>query len=297
MDVNFELYKIFYIAARLESFSAAARELFISQSAVSQSIKKLEQLTGSKLFVRGRKSVTLTSIGRMLYNHAEQAYNLLKSAEGKIQEMQQLEMGELSIGVGDTILRYLLLPCLQKFINMYPGIKVRIINRTSPGIIQSIKSSTVDIGIVTLPADDDQISVAELCCVEDVFVASSRFSNLRNIPVTLDLLSQLPLLLLQKQSSTRHNLDLFFASKGISIVPEIELESMDLLVELSKIGLGVAHVLKECAAGPVERNELFILDTVQALPPRKLGIVTLKNVPLSPAAETFAAALRQFHAP
>ncbi len=291
MDINFELYKIFYIVAKSGSFSAAARELFVTQSAVSQSIKSLETQTGSTLFIRGAKNVKLTSIGEILYSHVGQAYTLLKTAEGKMQEMQSLGSGEIRIGVGDTILHHLLIPVLQEFVDKYPNIKIQIINRTSPGIIDSLKAGLVDLGIATLPVTDKNIETPEFREVEDVFVASSRFSHLKDRLVRLDELSSLPLLLLKKESSTRRNLDLLFASKGLNIVPEIELESIELLVELSKIGLGVAHVLKESAAEFVSRGDLFILNLVEPIPVRKLGIAKLRNVPLSPSAEVFATML------
>lgn len=287
MDINFEHYKVFYNVAKLGSFSAAAKELFISQSAVSQSIKTLEEQTGSVLFARGPRSVKLTAVGEMLYSHIEQAYNLIRSAESKIHEMQAFGLGEIKIGVGDTILRFLLIPFLQKFIKKYPKIKLQIINRTSSGIIESLKSGAVDLGIVTLPVEDKDVETLEFRTVEDVFVASGRFAELKNKTISTQELSRLPLLLLQKESLTRRNLDAFFTSKGLNIVPEIELESMELLIELAKIGLGIAYVLKESAAALVSEGELFILKTEDRMPIRKLGLAKLKSVPLSPAADLF----------
>ncbi|HEX2946468.1 MAG TPA: LysR family transcriptional regulator [Clostridia bacterium] len=291
MDINFEHYKVFYNVAKLGSFSAAAKELFISQSAVSQSIKTLEEQTGSVLFARGPRTVKLTAVGEMLFSHVEQAYNLIRAAEGKIREMQSYGLGEIKIGVGDTILRFLLIPFLQKFIIKYPKIKLQIINRTSSGIIESLKSGAVDLGIVTLPVEDKDVETMEFRTVEDVFVASDRFAGLKNKSVTTQELSQLPLLLLQKESLTRRNLDAFFNSKGLTIVPEIELESMELLIELSKIGLGIAYVLRESAVLPVSEGELFILRTKDHMPVRKLGLARLRNVPLSPASELFISEL------
>ena len=287
MDINFEHYKVFYNVAKLGSFSAAAKELFISQSAVSQSIKSLEEQTGSILLVRGPRSVRLTAVGEMLFSHVEQAYNLIRSAEGKIREMQSFGLGEIKIGVGDTVLRFLLIPFLQKFIKKYPKIKIQIINRTSSGILESLKTGTVDLGIVTLPVGDKDVETIDFRTVEDVFVASERFAELKNKCITTQELSQLPLLLLQKESLTRRNLDAFFSSKGFNVMPEIELESMELLIELAKIGLGAAYVLKESAFIPVSEGELFVLHTEDRMPVRKLGIAKLRNVPLSPAANLF----------
>jgi DNA-binding transcriptional LysR family regulator len=294
MDVNFELYKVFHTVAETGSFSAAARELYISQSAVSQAIKNLEERTGSLLFVRGPRRVKLTAVGEMLYSHVDQACNFINTAEAKIREMQSLNLGEVKIGVGDTILRYLLIPFLQKFIRDYPNIKLKIINRTSPGIINSIKTGAVDLGIVTMPIADNDIDVACFCEVEDVFIASSRFDNLKDRPISPKELASYPLLLLQKESSTRKNLDSYFISKGIEIVPEIELESMDLLVELARIGLGIAHVLKESAIQFVAKKKLFILQLQEPSPKRQLGTAALKNVPLSPAAIAFSEKLHEY---
>ncbi|MEN6314251.1 MAG: LysR family transcriptional regulator [Clostridiaceae bacterium] len=291
MDINFELYKVFYTVARTGSFSQAAKGLFISQSAVSQSIRGLEENAGCPLFIRGARNVRLTSAGEMLFSHVEQAYNLLKSAENKLLEMQSLRFGEIKIGVGDTILKYLLTPYLQQFIRDYPKIKIQIINRTSPGIIDSIKRGAVDFGLVTLPVNDRDIETTLFREVEDVFVASQRFNQLSGREVGISELSTVPLLLLQKESATRRNLDEYFTLKGLVITPEIELESMDLLVEYSRIGLGVAHVLKESADALISAGELFALKLAEPIPKRKLGVAKQKNVPLSQAASQFASIL------
>lgn len=292
MDINFELYKVFYTVAKAGNFSIAAKALFISQSAVSQSIKSLEDSIGSQLFIRGSRVVKLTAIGDMLLSHVEQAYNLIKTAENKILAMQTLSLGEMKIGISDTILRYLLTPYLQNFLSDYPEIKIQIINRTSPGIVDSIKNGAVDFGIVTLPVEDKNIETFFFQEVEDVFVASSRFMSLQGRSISIKELSELPLLLLQKDSSTRRNLDKYFLSKGYAIIPEIELESIELLVEFSRIGLGVAHVLRESAESAMASNELFMLRLNEGLPKRKLGIAKLRNVPLSSAASEFASRLR-----
>jgi DNA-binding transcriptional LysR family regulator len=291
MDINFELYKIFYTVARSGSFSAAAKALYISQSAVSQSVKSLEGKTGSILFIRGPKNVKLTDAGEMLFSHVEQAYSLLKAAENKMLEMQSLTLGEIKIGVGDTILRYLLTPFLQQFIKAHQKIKIQVINRTSPGIIDSLRKGIVDFGIVTLPVTEQDIETFKFREVEDVFVASSRFIEFKEKLTGMTELSTLPLLLLQKESSTRRNLDEYFAANDITIIPEIELESMDLLVEFARIGLGIAHVLKESSNALVNGGELFELKVTEPIPKRNLGVAKLRNVPLSAAAKEFVGSL------
>lgn len=291
MDINFELYKIFYHAALCGSFSDAAQKLFISQSAVSQAIKNLEEKIGSQLFLRKPRNVKLTHEGELLFKHIEQAYNFIKTGENKIYEMHNLDSGEIRIGVSDTVCKYHVIPYIENFSRVYPKIKIRVVNRTSGQIINILKNGLVDFGIVTLPVPDNNISVKEFITVEDIFVASDKFSGLKDKTVKLGDLSRYPLLMLDKNSSTRRNLDIFLSSKGVEIAPEIELESVDLLVEFAKIGMGIACVLRESAISAIEKKEVFEIKTDETLPVRKLGIVSMGDVPLSQASCKFIESL------
>lgn len=287
MDINFELYKVFYHAATAASFSEAAKKLYITQSAVSQAIAGLEEKTGCTLFIRKSRSIKLTSEGDVLLKHIEQAYNFIKTGEAKLQEMQNLDSGEIRIGVSDTVCRYFLLPVLQQFTAMYPNIKMRVINRTSSQIIDILKNGHIDFGIVTLPIEDKSIEIIKYTVAEDIFVASSRFDYLQQKSIPLVELAGLPLLLLQKDSATRRNLDAFFMEKNINLVPEIELESIELLVEFARIGLGIAHVLRESAVAHIKAGDLFEVKILEEMPQRTMGIALLKNMPQSQATKRF----------
>jgi DNA-binding transcriptional LysR family regulator len=294
MDINFELYKIFYHAAKSESFSAAAEKLFISQSAVSQAVKNLEDKIGNKLFFRKSRKVKLTAEGRLLFRHVEQAYNLIKTGENKILEMQNMDLGEISIGVGDTVCKYFLVPFLQKFTLEYPKVKIHVINRTSFQLLDVLKNGLIDFGIVTLPITDKSIQVQRFRTVEDIFTASpAKYGALRNREISLKELAGFPLLLLQRHSATRRNLDTFLEENGIVITPEIELESIDLLVEFARIGLGIAHVLKESTEAMIKNGDLFEVKIAEKLPQRELGIISMNNIPLSQAANRLIGMLKE----
>lgn len=287
MDINFELYKIFYYSALLQSFSQAANMLYISQSAVSQSIKNLEEKIGQPLFIRDKRSVRLTLEGEILFKHVEQAFNFIKTGENKLTELQSLNSGEIRIGVGDTICKYFLIPALEHFNHQYPNIKIQVVNRTSSVILTMLKNGTIDFGFATLPVNDRSISSLDFISVEDIFVASDKFLEIKNRNITLKELIKFPILTLPKDSSTRRNIDEFFKTLDVEIKPEIELESIDLLIEFAKIGLGIAHVLKESAKAAIEKEELFIVQMKEKLPGRKIGIVTMDKVPLSKASKEF----------
>ncbi len=287
MDINFDLYKVFYQVATSGSFSEAAAKLFISQSAVSQAIKNLEQRLGSQLFMRQTRHLQLTQEGELLLTHVGQAYNLIKAAETKLSEMQNLETGVIRIGASDTVCRYYLLPYLERYSRNYPKIKIQFLNRTSPQLMEALKEGIIDFTIVTLPISEENVTVQELITVTDVLVSSGRFNALKGRKITWEELALYPILLLEKNSATRRNFDNFLKRQGIRIVPEIELESVELLVEFAKIGLGIAHVVKESVIDSVKEGELFIVATQQVLPQRQLGIITSKNMPLSRAGRKF----------
>jgi len=291
MDINFELYRIFYFAGKCKNFSEAGKKLFISQSAVSQAIRNLEEKTGTRLFYRKSRNISLTPEGELLFKHIEKAYNLIKSGESKLMEIQNLKSGEIRIGAGDTICRYFLIPYLREFMNMYPGVKVQVINRTSSQIIDLLKNGVIEVGIPTLPISDNNIYVIDFIEVEDVFAASEKFSKLRGKKVDLSELMEYPLLLLQRESATRRNLDHFLLKRGLSVKPELEFESIELLAEFARIGAGIAHVLKESVLTAFKKGELFEVKLSEDLPKRKLGIASVKNVPLSRAAEAFISLL------
>jgi DNA-binding transcriptional LysR family regulator len=290
-DINFELYKIFYHAAKCESFSKAASQVYISQSAVSQAIKNLETKLNVQLFLRKTRRLQLTSEGKVLFSHIEQAFNLIKFGETKMAEMTSLDAGEIRIGASDTVCKYTLLPFLQQFNQQYPKIKMKVINRTSHQITGLLENGAIDLGIITLPLKDagdlSHIAVHDLFSATDIFIAAPKFAELQNKTTSLAKLGGYPLLMLEKTSATRRNFDDFLENLGIPIFPEIELESVDLLVEFARIGLGVAHVLRDSALTGIKNGEIFEVKTDPVIPARKLGVITLKKIPLSQAGIKF----------
>lgn len=291
MDINFELYKIFYYAAKAENFSVAAEQLFITQSAVSQAIKNLETKLGISLFFRKTRHLTLTHEGELLYSHISQAFNFIKTAENKLSEIQLLDAGEIRVGASDTVCKYYLLPYLEKFTHLYPKIKIRVINRTSSQLTESLHRGLIDLAIITLPTADKTVKINQLVSVEDILVASPKFGELQAKKVDWSELNKYPLLMLERSSATRRNFDRYLGQKGVVLAPELELESVDLLVEFAKIGLGIGFVLKESAQNALQSGELFEVETNEKLPLRQLGAATIENVPLSQAALKFMSLL------
>lgn len=289
MDISFELYKVFYFVARSLSFSAASAGLFISQSAVSQSIRLLEEKMQCRLFSRNTKQVKLTPEGEILFKHVEQAFNFIKSAERSINELHSLKQGEVRIGASDTICKHYLLPHIKNFNLLYPRINIRVTNRTSPVCLELLRSGSVDVSVVNIPEKglDKNLQVKKIKTIQDVFIAGKSFAKLRDNKISLKELEQYPLLMLEKNTTSRNFIDTFLEKKGVHITPEIELGSVDLLVELAKIGLGISFVVRDYVENELAGQELFVLNIKEKIPPRDLGIVTNNSVPIPAAAQKF----------
>lgn len=289
MDVNFELYKVFYYVAKYLSFSEASQKLYISQSAVSQSIKLLEEKLDCKLLFRSTKRVRLTHEGVILFDHIEQAFNFIKAGERSINEMHSLLEGEVRIGASDTICKYYLLPYFKKFNEAYPNIKIHVTNRTSPKCAELLKKGNVDFSVINVPLHHEfsGMEIRKVRTIKDVFIGGNSFKHLKGKAISIADLVHYPLLALEKGSTTREFLDDYLVKNGIHITPEIELGSIDLLVEMAKIGLGISYVTADCIEEALKRGDIFMLDIKEELPSRDLGIITHSNIPLPAAAQRF----------
>jgi LysR family cyn operon transcriptional activator len=282
---NMDLYQVFYFTAKTGSLSKAAEELYITQPAVTHSIKQLEGKLGGQLFNRTSKGVTLTAEGEMLFTYIEQAYHFILNGERKIGEMHQLTNGEVKIGAGDTLCKHFLLPHLKTFHETFPKIKIQVINRTTADTITLLKEGKIDIGIVNLPISDHQIEIQESIAIHDCFIAGENYKYLSETAISFDKLLEYPIILLEKGSNTRAYIDGFASENGFIIKPEIELGSLDLLVEFTRNGFGIACVIREFIDPELSHDNLYEIRLEKPFPARKVGIIKLKSTPLSTAAK------------
>ncbi|MCL1818761.1 MAG: LysR family transcriptional regulator, partial [Spirochaetaceae bacterium] len=239
-------YKIFCAVIKNGSMSAAAKELFITQPAVSMAVKQLEEKLGKPLLVRSQKGITATAEGFIMYGYLNQAFGLINTAEKKYSEMAGLMTGEIRIGAGDTIMRHFLLPYIEKYLINHPGINFKITNRTTFGTVKLLKNAQIDIGFVNLPLENsDGLNVIECLTVNDCVVGGKKYEWLRGTKISFDDLKKYPLMLLEKDSNSRAAQDRFAAANGHILSPALELGSSDLLADCVKINLGLGIVTKE----------------------------------------------------
>lgn len=287
MDINYELYKVFYHVAVTLSFSEASKQLFISQSAVSQSIKVLEKKLNQKLFIRSTKRVQLTPEGEILFKHIEPAMNLIKQGENQLLEAHTLNGGQLRIGASDTICRYYLVPYLNKFHKQFPHVHIKVTNQTSIACASLLEHGQVDFIVVNYP--NSALSSTHIPRVinefHDVFVANRQYFPLDGREVSLASLQKYPILMLDRKSTTSEFLHSMFQRHQLDLVPEIELSSNDLLIDLARIGLGVAFVPDYCI--PENEHSLFKVQIHEELPTRQIVVASNDSLPISQAAKQF----------
>ena len=277
MNIDFELYRIFYTVANYNNITKASEELHISQPAISKSIKKLESLLGGELFTRTKRGVILTEEGKEFYNYIRQAIEYINNAESKFTELVNLETGIIKIGISVTLTQNFLLPYLETFHRLYPNIDIQIITNAGNELINKLRNGLIDLIILNIPNNiDKDIKIIECKKVSDIFVVGSNYKDLANKKIKLDELNNYPLILQTKNSNTRSILDNFCERNNVVLKPNIELASYTLVKEFTKINMGIGYLVKEFIKDDLNKS-LYELNVYPKIPQRSIGIAVSKN--------------------
>ena len=279
MNIDFELYRVFYTVANNGNITKASEELNISQPAISKSIKNLEEQLGGNLFVRTKRGVILTEEGKEFYSYIKQAIEYINNAENKFTELVNLETGCIKIGVSATLTKEFLLPYLEKFHKMYPKIDIQIITNISSELLPKLRNGLIDIVILNLARENygNDIDIIKCKKINDCFVVNKNYLDLVNKDLSIKDLNKYPLILQAKGSNTREFLDNFASSYDIVLRPNMELASYSLVLEFAKIGLGIGYVTKDYIKNELKNNELYELMIKEKIPSRYIGIALSKN--------------------
>ncbi|MCI8862100.1 MAG: LysR family transcriptional regulator [Lachnospiraceae bacterium] len=291
MNQNLSLYRIFYATALAGNISKAADELFISQPAISQSIKKLEQSLDTALFVRSSRGVQLTEEGELLFSHVKSAFRTLEAGEHQLRLRRELGMGHLRIGVSSTLCKYVLLPYLTDFVKLHPHIQVTIACQSTNHTLQMLKHEDLDLGLTGRPEHLHGMKFYPVRQIQDIFVASREYldhlllfleQNKQESPSDVsELLASDPALLLKsgilmmldKDNLTRQYLDQYFKEQQLFPENILEATSMDLLIDFAKIGLGIACVIREFVEEDLKAGTLLELPAPFPIASREIGFV------------------------
>ncbi len=273
MNQNLSSYRIFYTVANTGNISKAAKELYISQPAISKSIQKLEDSVGCKLFSRSSRGVVLTDEGQLLYEHVSEAFETLTIGEEKLKRSIELGIGHLKIGVSSTLCKYLLLPYLKEFIHQNPHISISISCQSTNETLQLLEDNKIDIGLIGKPDNLRNIHFDYLEEIEDIFVAAKDYlRNLKARGVPKDsILQNSTLMLLDKNNMTRQYIDDYLQDNQIVIKDSIDISDMDLLIEFARIGVGVACVIRNFVKADLENGTLIEIPLGFPIHKREVG--------------------------
>lgn len=289
--VNLELYRVFYTVAKCGSLTRAAEELYISQPAVSQSIKQLETQLGVRLFNRTHRGMELSALGgKLIFPEVERALGLLNAAESRVAEMQTAATGLIRIGASDTIFEYFLADKIVDFHEKYPAVKIELLADFTPDTIEKLKANRCDVAFVNLPiAVDPELTLHGNCMrLNDIFIVGEKYKDLANDPtMSLSKLKEYPLIMMDKNTVARRSLDNFLGAHGVELTPSIEVGGWDLMKRLVLRGMGIGVIPREYADRRLASGELFEIKTDPALPTRSVGMLLPKNATASYALHSF----------
>lgn len=289
MVQSLSCYRIFYTVAKTKNISKAAKELYISQPAISKSIQKLEDSLGCELFRRSSRGVILTEEGELLFTHVSSAFETLSLGEDKLKNSLELGVGHLKIGVSSTLCKYILLPYLKEFTKKYPHINISITCQSTNETLQLLEENKIDIGLIARPESLKTIDFFYLAEIEDIFVATSAYlDNLKRRGYEADgILSNSTLMLLDKNNMTRQYIDDYLQENQIIIRDLIEISAMDLLIEFAKINLGVGCVIREFVKEELSDGTLIEIPLGFPMHKREVGFAYKKTLKPSKSLELF----------
>ena len=281
MEGNLNLYYIFYTVATCRNISAAAKELYISQPAISKAISKLEQNLQISLFIRNSRGVSLTDEGEYLYEQVKTAFSYIQNGEKRIKQMNELGVGHIRIGVSTTLCKFILLPHLSQYIKNHPHMKIKISCQTSSETMQALENGSIDLGLIGLPEKLKGLSSTPLMEIHDTFVTTE--SYLQNLKIREGSNKEAALrnavfMMLNRENITRKYVEQYLDSLSMELTEIIEVGNMDLLIEFAKIDLGIACVIREFVKEELEKKELKEVTLGKTIPKRDVGFVYSPSV-------------------
>lgn len=298
MNQSLSSYRIFYTVANTGNISKAAKELYISQPAISKSIQKLEESVGCRLFSRSSRGVVLTEEGKLLYDHVRTAFETLTLGEEKLKRSIELGVGHLKIGVSSTLCKYLLLPYLKEFIRQNPHISISISCQSTNETLKLLENNKIDIGLIGKPTTLKNIQFDFLEEIEDIFVATKDY--LRNLQARGiakdDILANATLMLLDQNNMTRQYIDDYLQENHIQVRDSIDISNMDLLIDFARIGVGVACVIKNFVKEDLASGSLVEIPLGIPIHKREVGFAYRANAKSSKSLAEFILFYQNFHA-
>ena len=290
MNIDLELYRIFYVVAKNKHMTRASEELHISQPAISQSIKILEDQLGGALFLRSNKGMELTEEGKMFYEYVKGALELITNAENEFTSFKDLSKGEIKIGCSTTLTKLVLMDVLKEFHKDYPNISINITNGLTKDLINDLKLGKLDLVIYNESnIKETNLTLEKIKDIKEGFIYNPEFY--KDEVNSFEDLNNYPLILQKEESNSRKLLDQIALNNSVKLIPKMEVVSQELIVEFTNIGLGIGYSIIDLA----KRNfsNLKELNINKKLPNINIYLATNKSVSLTFASKVFIKYLKK----
>ena len=289
MDQNLSLYRVFYTVANTGNISKAAARLYISQPAISKSIRKLEENLEVSLFSRNSRGVQLTEEGELLYHYVQNAFYSLQKGETQIKKIHELGIGHIHIGVSTTLCKYVLLPYLKEFIETHPHIRISIECQSTNHTLQLLKENKIDLGLIGKPERLYHTHFDSLGEIEDIFVCTKSYMEhlSKRSDYSENPFQSATLMLLNKGNMTRQYIDDYLASCRMEADNLLEVSTMDLLIEFAKIGMGIACVIRQFVEKELADGTLMEVSLPTSINKREIGFALSENLEQNQAVKEF----------
>lgn len=273
MEQHLSQYRIFYEVARCGNISRAAKELYISQPAISKAIGKLEESLGTRLFLRNSRGVQLTPEGNVLFQHVAAAFDSLSRGEKELKRIHDFHIGQLKIGVSNTLCKYVLLPYLKGFVEKYPHVNITIESQSTAHTLEMLEARKIDIGLVAEPRAKRGLNFTPVMEIHDGFVCTPAYMEnltLREGPAP-DIFKTGNIMLLDRSNMSRKHLDTYLSDRDIEVNQLLEVTDMALLIEFARIGLGIACVILDFVSDDLKNGTLMEVPLDAPIPRRVIG--------------------------
>lgn len=286
-ESNLNRYRLFCAVAECESISKAADLNYISQPAISKAITKMEESLGTVLFNRNHRGVTLTDEGKVFYDELKSAFDIIKEGEDKLRSINELGIGRLRLGASSVLCKAMLLPYLKGFINENPHIKITIECQSSSRIHKMLMDGIIDVGLMVKPDNMTELSFISLGEIEDIFAATPNYLDNLALRNESDIFENANIMLLDSENVSRHHVDKFFKENNIEPKHILEVSNMDMLIEFTKIGMGVSCVVKQFVEKELESGELKEIPLNSKINTREVGLAFIKTSRLNATMQKF----------
>ena len=284
MNIDLELYRVFFVVAKHKHMTKASEELHISQPAISQSVKKLEEQLGGTLFLRSNKGMELTEEGKMFYEYVKGALELINNAENEFTSFKNLDKGEIKIGCSTTLTKLVLLDALKRFHPNYPNININITNDLTSNLINDLKIGKLDFVIFNESnIKESNLNLQKIKELKQGFVYNPLFY--KDEVKSFEDLNNYPLILQKEESNSRKLLDYIALNNNVKLIPKMEVVSQELITEFTNIGLGIGFVIIDLAKRNF--NDLEELKLNKKIPNINVYLATNKSISLTFASKTF----------